>query len=134
MMMIDIDHFKSINDRYGHAVGDQAIISVATACQQGKRDSDAVGRLGGDEFLVVCPNAHDLDSVMHMADRIAAAFAIPLLLGEELREMRTSIGVSRAGNDTTSEALVASADAAMYESKRNRDGRPVARVHALPQL
>ncbi len=82
----------------------------------------------------MCPNAHDLDSVMHMADRIAAAFAVPLLLGEELRVMRASIGVSRAGNDTTSEALVASADAAMYEAKRNQDGRPVARMHALPQL
>jgi diguanylate cyclase (GGDEF)-like protein/PAS domain S-box-containing protein len=132
VIFLDLDDFKLVNDDLGHASGDLVLIEAVQRVRSCVRESDAVGRLGGDEFLVVCPNAHDLDSVMHMAERIAAAFAIPLLLGDELREMRASIGVSRAGSDTTSEALVASADAAMYEAKRKRDGCPVARVHALP--
>ena len=55
VLMVDIDHFKSINDRYGHAVGDEAIKAVAGACLQGKRKSDIVGRVGGEEFAVLLP-------------------------------------------------------------------------------
>lgn len=55
MLAIDVDHFKSVNDRYGHAVGDEAIASVAATCQQCKRASDIVGRIGGEEFAVLLP-------------------------------------------------------------------------------
>ena len=55
VLMIDVDHFKSVNDRYGHAIGDQALISVANACLEGKRASDIVGRLGGEEFAMLLP-------------------------------------------------------------------------------
>ena len=68
--MIDVDHFKSVNDRYGHAVGDQALISVANACKEGKRSSDIVGRIGGEEFAMLLPET-GLYQARIVADRSA---------------------------------------------------------------
>jgi diguanylate cyclase (GGDEF)-like protein/PAS domain S-box-containing protein len=130
VIFLDLDGFKLVNDELGHATGDLVLIEAVNRARSCVRDTDVVGRLGGDEFLVVCPHAHDLDGLLHTAERIATAFAAPLVVGEKQLTMRASIGVSRAAIGTTSEELVASADAAMYEAKRNRDGRPVARIHA----
>jgi PleD family two-component response regulator len=69
MLMLDIDHFKQVNDRYGHAVGDKAIVSVAGACTDGKRNSDLVGRLGGEEFAILLPET-DIAQASIVADRI----------------------------------------------------------------
>jgi diguanylate cyclase (GGDEF)-like protein len=69
MLMLDIDHFKQVNDRYGHAVGDEAIVSVAAACTDGKRNSDLVGRLGGEEFAILLPET-DIAQASIVADRI----------------------------------------------------------------
>ena len=60
VLMIDVDHFKAVNDRYGHAIGDEALVAVANACREGKRSSDIVGRLGGEEFAMLLPET-DLD-------------------------------------------------------------------------
>jgi diguanylate cyclase (GGDEF)-like protein/PAS domain S-box-containing protein len=130
VIFLDLDGFKLVNDELGHAAGDLVLIEAVARARSCVRDTDVVGRLGGDEFLVVCPHAHDLEGLLHTAERIAMAFAAPLVVGDKQLTMRASIGVSRAAHGTTSEELVASADAAMYEAKRNRDGRPVARVHA----
>ena len=69
VLMIDVDHFKSVNDRYGHAVGDDALIAVANACMEGKRSSDIVGRLGGEEFAMLLPET-DLYQARIVAERI----------------------------------------------------------------
>ena len=78
VLMIDVDHFKSVNDRYGHAVGDQALIAVANACLEGKRSSDIVGRIGGEEFAMLLPET-DLYQARIVADRICKAVAASTL-------------------------------------------------------
>ncbi len=126
LIFLDLDGFKSINDELGHASGDLVLIEAVRRIKESVRDTDAVGRLGGDEFIVVCPDCFDANGVVHMAQRIADAFTIPMLLGDGPVAMRASIGVAVANDGrTTSDVLIASADAAMYEAKRNGDGRPV---------
>jgi diguanylate cyclase (GGDEF)-like protein/PAS domain S-box-containing protein len=127
VIFLDLDDFKSVNDELGHATGDLVLIEAVQRIKGCVRDTDALGRLGGDEFLVVCPGSFDADGVMHMANRIADAFTIPLLVDDVPVTMQASIGVAVAeGDHGTSELLIANADAAMYEAKRNGDGRPVA--------
>ena len=69
--MADLDGFKALNDTYGHAVGDQVLVAVAQALRDGTRKEDAVGRLGGEEFLVVLPDA-DARAAAHAAERMRA--------------------------------------------------------------
>ena len=128
VIFLDLDDFKVVNDEHGHSAGDLVLIEIVKRIRECIRDTDTLGRLGGDEFLVVCPNSHELDDVMNIALRIAGAFTVPLAVGDgAVRILRGSIGVALAGEArSTSELLIASADAAMYEAKRNGDGQPVA--------
>ncbi len=127
VIFLDLDDFKLVNDERGHRTGDFVLIEVVRRIEGCIRDRDTVGRLGGDEFLVICPDSHDLAGVTRIATRIADAFTVPLELGDGSIGMRASIGIARSEESrTTSESLIARADSAMYEAKRNRDGRPVA--------
>lgn len=126
VVFVDLDGFKRVNDEYGHATGDAVLVAVSQRVQECVRDHDIVGRLGGDEFLVVCPVVENAAAVVAVATRISNALTVPLALAEGPLQMQASIGVAIAGDDHEPEALVASADAAMYVSKRNGDGRPVA--------
>jgi diguanylate cyclase (GGDEF)-like protein len=124
MLMIDIDHFKSVNDRYGHAVGDQAIISVATACQQGKRNSDVVGRLGGEEFAILLPETEQAQAAI-VAERIRESVAGHLLSVHDVQfKLTISIGIAAAtASMSGTDALLRAADQALYQAKsegRNR--------------
>ena len=126
VIFLDLDGFKLVNDLHGHATGDVVLIEAVRRIKECIRDGDVLGRLGGDEFLVVCPGSFDRAGAMVLADRIADAFGAPLLLGDVTVTMRASIGVAIVENDAaTAEDLIANADAAMYTSKRNGDGRPV---------
>ena len=122
MLMIDIDHFKSVNDRYGHAVGDQAIISVATACQQGKRASDAVGRLGGEEFAVLLPETDQAQAAI-VAERIRESIAGHVLSVHDVQfKLTISVGIAAATASMSGiDALLRAADQALYQAKS--DGR-----------
>ncbi len=127
VIFLDLDGFKLVNDELGHATGDLVLIEAVRRIKECIRDTDALGRLGGDEFLVVCPGSYELEGMMHAAGRIADAFGVPLPLGDGAVRMRASIGVAITDDArVTSELLIASADAAMYRAKRNGDGRPVA--------
>jgi diguanylate cyclase (GGDEF)-like protein len=124
ILMIDIDHFKSVNDRYGHAVGDQAIISVATACQQGKRDSDVVGRLGGEEFAILLPETGSARAAV-VAERIRESVAGHLLSAHDAQfKLTISVGTAAAtASMSGTDALLRAADHALYQAKnegRNR--------------
>jgi diguanylate cyclase (GGDEF)-like protein len=124
MLMIDIDHFKSVNDRYGHAVGDEAIVSVATACQQSKRNSDVVGRLGGEEFAVLLPETDAVQAAV-VAERIRERVAGQFLAVHNAQfKLTISIGSATATLSMSSiDALLRAADEALYHAKdggRNR--------------
>lgn len=124
MLMIDIDHFKSVNDRYGHSVGDDGITSIAAACRESKRSADIVGRLGGEEFAMLLPET-DLAQAWVVAERIREKVAGRLLStqGAEF-SMTISVAVSEAAADISDvEALLRAADRALYQAKaagRNR--------------
>jgi diguanylate cyclase len=123
VMMLDIDHFKHINDLYGHASGDEALRQVAHCVRKTLREQDVAGRLGGDEFSLVLPDTEAADA-MTLAARIAA------LLGERQGDSsRTRVSLSfgivqMKANETMDEAL-RRADQALYEAKRQGRSRAV---------
>ena len=126
VVFIDVDHFKSVNDEHGHAAGDEVLRDIAQLLQDVVRDRDMVGRVGGDEFLVVCPDIGGPDQAIKFAERLADAALekeISLATGHVVPKL--SIGVAwSCGVDVSAEAIVARADSAMYESKQERAGRP----------
>jgi diguanylate cyclase (GGDEF)-like protein len=118
VLMIDIDHFKTVNDRYGHAVGDEALISVANACRKGKRDPDIVGRLGGEEFAILLPET-DLSQARVVADRLVKNVAGHGLMAHSVHfHVTVSIGFAAATLSMAGfEALLHAADQALYQAK-----------------
>jgi diguanylate cyclase (GGDEF)-like protein/PAS domain S-box-containing protein len=125
VIFIDMDHFKELNDRLGHAAGDVYLVEVVNRLKRSVREMDSVGRLGGDEFLIVCSDVSTSAAAFEMADRIATGISSERidLVGEQVLP-RASIGVGWSNTPITADALVALADQAMYRSKRLRHGRP----------
>ncbi|HLY82316.1 MAG TPA: diguanylate cyclase, partial [Acidimicrobiales bacterium] len=126
VIFVDLDRFKPVNDAFGHAAGDELLTVVADRLRGIVRADDMVGRIGGDEFLIVCPGVKAADETMTLGGRIADALGHDVTLVSGTIGLRASIGVAwtRAIN-TGADALVGEADAAMYESKRLGMGRPV---------
>ena len=115
--MIDIDHFKKINDSYGHTIGDQVLFQLANILQESVRDPDTVGRYGGEEFLVVLPNTR-LKNASEQAARLCRhAREAQINAGETIR-LTISIGVAeyRHGQENWQKFL-SRADLALYEAK-----------------
>jgi diguanylate cyclase (GGDEF)-like protein len=118
VLMVDIDHFKDVNDRYGHAVGDEAIKAMAGACLHGKRKSDIVGRVGGEEFAIVLPET-SLSRAKIVAERVRKRIAAQTLQGRDgFFQITASIGVAEASvSMPRAEALMIAADQALYQAK-----------------
>jgi diguanylate cyclase (GGDEF)-like protein len=118
MLMIDIDHFKQVNDRYGHAVGDETLIAVAQACAGGKRQSDIVGRLGGEEFAILLPET-ELAQAAIVADRLRAAIAGQVVTAHKVQfKVTASIAIAAASVSMSGiDALMRAADQALYQAK-----------------
>jgi diguanylate cyclase (GGDEF)-like protein/PAS domain S-box-containing protein len=119
VLMLDLDRFKSINDTYGHAAGDEALRHVADLLTQQCRASDTFGRMGGEEFLIILDNT-DLGAACEVAERIRNAIAsTPLLLsGTQSLLITTSIGVAQYNPDDTSPTEVLErADRMLYQAK-----------------
>ncbi len=124
VLFLDLDGFKQVNDVHGHAAGDLLLIAVADRLRATVRTDDVIGRLGGDEFLVVCPalaSARELDAI---AARAAAALARPIVVGGVPLSITASIGttVTSTHGDQGAEDLVSLADADMYARKKLRRG------------
>ncbi|MBU1375323.1 MAG: GGDEF domain-containing protein [Alphaproteobacteria bacterium] len=118
LVYFDLDGFKGLNDRLGHAAGDAALQAVAERLSANVRDSDVVGRMGGDEFAVVLVQA---DQATAEAKAATLAQAIEHDIGgDEGARLRVSYGVREINSDVEPEALIAEADAAMFEAKRLR--------------
>ncbi len=118
VLMLDIDHFKAINDTYGHLVGDRVLRAVAGACRRVVREGDVLIRYGGEEFLVLLPGAGGED-VHQVGERIRRAVAETSVAdADQLIKVTASLGGATFGDATDStEALIAKADAALYGAK-----------------
>lgn len=127
VIFVDLDGFKTVNDGLGHAAGDDMLVTVAQRIRSAVRSGDLLGRVGGDEFLVVCPDVTDPADALDLARSLGQRVCRPLAedrSGEAL--LRASMGVAwsdRPGLAPTS--LIQAADAAMYESKRAGGKEPV---------
>jgi len=120
LVYIDLDDLKGVNDRLGHAAGDAALKAVAERLLGHVRESDIIGRMGGDEFAVILVQA-DRATAEAKAAALARAVEIePLKFGEWSAPLHISYGVREITQDVEPEALVAEADAAMYARKRER--------------
>ena len=124
VLFIDLDHFKSVNDTYGHSAGDEVLKAVSATLQASIRRSDLLGRVGGEEFSVLLPNT-PTDNALQVAETIRQAVeaAMPNIGTQTLR-ITASIGVaSNAGNTQSLQSIQNEADQAMYLAKaagRNR--------------
>lgn len=127
VILADIDHFKSINDTFGHVVGDRVLKEVAAIFRQSVRTYDSVGRYGGEEFLIILPGS-DFESARARAEQLRRAVqATHVMDGETQVRVTSSFGVASGfpGKDQA-EAVIRLADAALYEAKRNGRNRVVA--------
>ncbi len=121
-LMVDIDFFKSVNDRYGHATGDQVIKTVADVLKTCSRDTDIVGRYGGEEFCVVLPNL-DLEKAAQVAERIRNAIEKISCAGVKIT---VSMGVSSLKQSTNKpDELINQADKALYAAKKSGRNRVI---------
>ncbi|XOV88606.1 MAG: diguanylate cyclase [Pseudomonadota bacterium] len=132
VLFVDLDDFKSVNDSYGHAVGDRVLKEIAGNLLLQVRGEDTVARLGGDEFVVLSEQVQDTGSARIAAERIAAAVAKPIVISAGKRAdtihvtVTASIGIALCPNDGDSlEKLINRADEAMYHAKR--DGKDTTR-------
>jgi diguanylate cyclase (GGDEF)-like protein len=120
ILMIDIDHFKAVNDRFGHAVGDLELQAVAAACDAAKRDSDVVARVGGDEFALMLPETTEKGATQ-FAERLRSQIreCAPIVEGEKL-PFTVSIGIAAYNLKTAGiESLLGCADQALYKAKQS---------------
>ena len=125
-IFVDLDRFKDINDAFGHPAGDEFLKVVAERLQRSVRGEDIVGRIGGDEFLVLCRGDILTFEAMRTASRLRASLTNPVQLKGFSAPSKASIGVAWSdAPGMTVEKMVARADAAMYESKRDGTGEPV---------
>jgi diguanylate cyclase (GGDEF)-like protein/PAS domain S-box-containing protein len=124
LMLIDLDHFKEVNDTMGHDAGDFLLVDAAQRILHSVRESDTVARMGGDEFVVILPEISEPISVERIAQKIITKLAAPFLLGEEKAYISASVGITLYPADADSmETLLKNADQAMYVAKsmgRNR--------------
>jgi diguanylate cyclase (GGDEF)-like protein len=122
LVYIDLDGFKPVNDRHGHAAGDAILKAVASALMRSVRASDTVARLGGDEFAVILWNLSEADAAAKAFALEAAIAEVALAWETEMLSVDASIGLSMLGPDDELADALARADRAMYARKAQRKG------------
>lgn len=126
----DLDGFKSINDSYGHQIGDQLLVAVAERLTNLLRPGDTVARFSGDEFVILCEDLDEALQAEPLAERIGAAMREPFVVSGTQLHVSASVGIAFAGlADDIPYSVLDQADAAMYEAKRQGGGR-----HAIIDL
>jgi two-component system cell cycle response regulator len=120
LLLLDIDHFKGVNDLHGHAAGDEVLVEFAQRLSRGLRGIDLAARLGGEEFVVALIDTR-LDEALDIADRLRAAMAdepFPIPDSQTGLTVTVSIGVAEARREDSPTSLLRRADAALYRAKR----------------
>ena len=126
LMFLDLDGFKSVNDRLGHAAGDEVLCCMANILRSNTRESDILVRLGGDEFVVLVNDISEIENVELFADKILKALSAPLTIKGQIFTVTPSIGIAMyPDNSSDSELLLQSAEAAMYQAKEQGCNRHV---------
>jgi diguanylate cyclase (GGDEF)-like protein len=121
VLFVDLDHFKEVNDRYGHAVGDRVLQHVAERLMHTVRTVDTVGRVGGDEFVIVLEEVVDRADAQRIAASIEKVLSEPYHDGNIVANVGATVGISLFPADAAdATALLRLADAAMYERKRGK--------------
>jgi len=139
VMAVDVDGLKEINDRWGHVAGDALLTAVARRLRQRLREGDAIARIGGDEFLVICPGV-DEAAAARLADMLnAAACQGPVEIGGQAIPVRLSIGWATAASTGEGQTIFERADTAMYAAKRrvraaDRDPQEVKAAAVEPEV
>lgn len=118
LVLLDLDHFKQINDRHGHNKGDEALIKVSAILRQNLRSSDAAGRFGGEEFILILHESA-LDQALQAAERCRSAIQQMELLGDDGHpiQVTASFGIAASSPDMRPQQLLTQADKALYEAK-----------------
>ncbi|HEF4760776.1 TPA: diguanylate cyclase [Pseudomonas putida] len=132
ILFLDLDHFKEINDRLGHGVGDDTLTTVATRLKSCLREVDTVARLGGDEFAIVLEDIHEIGQIEPIARKLLASVGEPIVVEGHRVFVTPSIGVSvYPDHGSTPKELVKLADEAMYEAKSA--GKNAIRFYKAPE-
>ncbi len=131
VLFVDIDAFKSVNDRWGHAAGDAVLREVTARIKRSVRAVDEVARLGGDEFVVVLCGIHDIAEAEQVAEKIRVSAADPMPTPSGLRSLTVSIGVTVSRAVESGSAMITRVDVAMYQAKRGGRNRIATAPDAL---
>lgn len=129
LLLLDVDHFKGINDNHGHPAGDSVLVEVAALLKQHSRSSDSVGRWGGEEFIVICTETH-LDGAAQLAESLRATIASHRFTVD--RQITVSIGITSVHTDDSLESLIERVDRALYQAKENGRNCVAANFIELP--
>ncbi|MCW9014824.1 MAG: GGDEF domain-containing protein [Gammaproteobacteria bacterium] len=127
LMLCDLDHFKAINDEYGHPCGDKVLMDVALRMENSLRGEDTVARWGGEEFLILLPETEEEEAVLAAEKLLKAVSDSPIHCGHQSLSVTMSIGVAQIHMECAIETILRKVDDAMYEAKRN--GRNRIEVH-----
>lgn len=122
IMMVDLDHFKKINDSLGHGIGDLLLKEVADRLRKSVRSFDTVARMGGDEFLIILPNIDFPEDMVMIAEKIKKIFEIPFFIKDHTLMVGVSIGIAISNSQESESDIIKNADLAMYEAKKKGRG------------
>ena len=120
VILMDLDHFKLVNDTYGHQVGDQVLVAVANLLRQGSREIDVVGRWGGEEFLLICRDT-DLTGATILAEKLCRLISDHTFTTVGKKTGSFGVACLRSTEDT--DTLIARADSALYRAKHSGRNR-----------
>jgi diguanylate cyclase len=131
ILMLDLDNFKTINDKFGHPIGDRVLVAFSQKCRLTIRGDDFLARYGGEEFVIILPGANlgnALKKARHICETVASArYAVGNDSTNDYLSVTVSIGVSSIKKGDTAESLIARVDKALYEAKRKGKNRAVGR-------
>ena len=136
---VDLDHFKLVNDRFGHAAGDAVLRAAAQRIRRSVRAGDVAARLGGDEFAILFTGSSPRDAAVTVAERVRSSLADPFAVDGAAVDVGGSVGLAFAAPESNVDDLLRRADAAMYSAKNTGKGRlvidppapPVGRIEAV---